>query len=197
MWPVKSWWGRGRDVVGRRMASWWNIGGCGFLLVDRVTNWTGLIIYLCWEQTSFGNLVFHLILINRVDPILCEVGDPKGELPVCVVTHHSHICIYIYVYVYVCIYIYIYICKAWWNPQTGPGICGTLLYFLLVGAILRLPWHGVLVWWVRLGRDNCCWDDDQQMGVSENGYPKIVLEHRKMRLNIHLYKMRFNIHLHI
>ena len=33
--------------------------------------------------------------------------------------------------------------------------------------------------------------------VSENGYPKIVLEHRKMRLNIHLYKMRFNIHLHI
>ena len=90
MWPVKSWWGRGRDVVGRRMASWWNIGGCGFLLVDRVTNWTGFIIYLCWEQTSFGNSVFHLILINRVDPILCEVGDPKGELPVCVVTHHSH-----------------------------------------------------------------------------------------------------------
>ena len=97
MWPVKSWWGRGRDVVGRRMASWWNIGGCGFLLVDRVTNWTGFIIYLCWEQTSFGNLVFHLILINRVGPILCEVGDPKGELPVCVVTHHSHTYIYILV----------------------------------------------------------------------------------------------------
>ena len=93
MWPVKSWWGRGRDVVGRRMASWWNIGGCGFLLVDRVTNWTGFIIYLCWEQTSFGNSVFHLILINRVDPILCEVGDPKGELPVCVWSHTIHTCI--------------------------------------------------------------------------------------------------------